>query len=90
MRVDHRRAYVLVAKQFLDRANVVPISQEVRGEEVGWALPGLINLLEFTERIGIGDLGVFCSIIAISFRFGNWWRMQGCFKQQMERCTSLV
>lgn len=32
MRVDHRRPNVLVAQQFLDRANVVPVDQQVRGK----------------------------------------------------------
>jgi hypothetical protein len=34
MGVDHGRANVLVPKQFLDRTDIVPVGQQVRGKRM--------------------------------------------------------
>src|SRR3954447_3693375 len=40
VRVDHRRAHVLVAEELLHRADVVAVLEKVRGERVAQAVTG--------------------------------------------------
>jgi len=93
MGIDHRGAHILMAEQLLNRPNVVPIFDQVRGETVteGVAVNRFNVSGEWCRGPGRGiSWGVFASFSSITFGLTNFLESSyNMFDRLVFHCTTL-
>ena len=82
MRIDHRRAYIPVAQQFLDRSDVITIFQKMSGKAMPERVAaGRLDNARFEPRFFKGPLQhCFMEMVTALFSRGPFRVMTDCRK----------
>jgi hypothetical protein len=82
VRVDHRRGYVAVPEEFLDRADVVAGFEEMRGKTVAKRVAGGgLGQARCADRVAEGSLkDSFMEVVAAALARG-WVKIGSCCRK---------